>query len=270
MTEQKIHKELAKYATHGLKDLVNASLMRRVDTKFMVAAGYVPELLRALSGQYSSLQIDNQQLFRYTTTYYDTPEMLLYHLHHGGRLNRHKVRAREYHDTDTAFLEVKFKDSRRVTTKKRVEIPAVADSVIRHNGDFLDACGVPVSQELVPVQVGSYRRLALANEASGERVTIDLGLCYARPTEHGQPLTLDRVAIIEIKQGRFNRNSPTIVHLQRHGFRPTSFSKYCIGQCLTLEEIKANRFKRTLRNVAKLQNQATEVQRHARAALIGH
>jgi hypothetical protein len=268
--ESDIRAALDRYHGHGLKDLNKANLMKRIDTKFMVKASYIPELLDALQHSYTALQIDDARLFRYTTTYFDTPDMLLFKLHHGGRLNRFKVRAREYHDTDTSFLEVKFKDNRRVTTKKRVSIPAVSDAIIRQHGDFLTRLGVPQWDRLLPVQVGSYRRIALANEASGERITIDLGLCYAQPADHGRPLMLTEIAIIEVKQGSFNRHSPTIVHLRKHGFRPASFSKYCIGQCLTQDQLKINRFKPILRDVARMQNTQIEAFKHARTAHIGH
>ncbi len=260
---RRVDRQLAAFACHGLKDLKNASLMRRVDTKYLVRADYIAELLGALREYYSALQIGDARLFRYTTTYYDTPDMHLYHHHHGGRLNRYKVRTRLYHDTDSAFLEVKHKDSRGVTEKRRVAIDPHGEDWIVANLDFLRDCGVPVYSHLLPAQVGSYRRLALADERSGERVTVDLGLSYDRPTANDSPLQLRRLAIIEVKQGRLDRNSPTIRHLQRHGYRPTGFSKYCIGQCLIQPTLKMNRFKPTLRNVARLQGTDIEAIEHA-------
>jgi len=249
----RVGQQLAIFAGHGLKDLKNASLMRRVDTKYLVRAEYIAELLAALREHYSALQIGDTRLFRYTTTYYDTPGMDLYHHHHGGRLNRYKVRTRLYHDTESAFLEVKHKDNRGVTEKQRVAIDPCGEDWIAANLDFLEDCGVPFSGYLQPAQVGSYQRLALADERSGERVTVDLGLSYDRPVAGVSPLQLRRLAIIEVKQGVLDRNSPTIRHLQRHGYRATGFSKYCIGQCLTQPTLKMNRFKPTLRNVARLQ-----------------
>lgn len=270
LIEGDIQRLLQTFPPHGLKDLDKASLMRRVDTKYLLPVAHVPALLAVLSRHYSALQIDGKRLFRYATTYYDTPELHLYHHHHGGRLNRYKVRVREYLDSASAFLEIKHKDNRGVTDKRRrpLATQAYAGQWLGAQRDFLSAASVPFAERLQPAQQGSYRRLALADERSGERVTVDLDLAYRRPGAGpgGESLRLDQLAIVEIKQGRLNRHSPAIRHLQRHGHRPSGFSKYCIGQCLTRPTLKHNRFIPTLRRVARLQGHDFEVSSHASAA----
>ncbi len=245
---------IAEFPSHGLEDLDNAKLMNRVDTKFVVPKECVVPLFQKLSDEYSVLQINNNRIFRYQSTYFDTDDYSLYHLHHNKRLNRHKVRLRHYVDSETYFLEVKFKNNKKRTLKTRIGVDSHGTFDINRYQSFLENAGLPKNTVLTPCLVSQYKRIALASEARSERLTLDFEL-----QKHNivggiaRPVKLEGTVIAELKQARLNRHSPFFKIARELNLRPTSFSKYCIGMALTMldnEEIKSNRFKPITRRVS--------------------
>jgi len=242
------------FTGHKLSDLKNAALMDRVDTKFMLPISYLTLILEELMPHYSVLDIEGRRLFTYDNTYFDTPDYSFYHMHHQGKLNRYKVRHRYYTDTQTGFLEVKFKNNKGRTIKTRIE----------KNEAFLDQNCITFLasqlgeqfQTLQASQKGSYQRIALANEQSGERLTLDLNLHFEslekQDIEHKTDINLPLMFIAELKQNRHNIHSPFAQLMARLNIRPTNFSKYCIGCSLVAPNLKANRFKPQLRSLQKL------------------
>ncbi len=67
----------------------------------------------------------------------------MYHKHHRGMVNRHKIRFRKYNTSDIVFLEVKLKDSRGVTTKNRMKAEN-GENVIQSTGHQRDAGTVQI------------------------------------------------------------------------------------------------------------------------------
>ncbi len=258
INEENIIELLSAFAPHGLNDLDKASLMNRVDTKFLVPYNKLPEIFHAIQPHYSVLEIDKRRCFRYQSTYFDTPDFMFYNMHHNGHLNRHKVRTRRYVDSNLEFLEVKFKNNKKRTIKKRVKLSNDGSIKIQDHSAFLDETGLPKEVCLKPCLRNSYQRIAFASEERGERLTIDLGLrnqsmavdCKARSKLTG-------VAVIELKQSRVDRESPFFSVVRNLGIRSSSFSKYCMGMMMTAEAVgreglRTNRFKRTLRKVNRV------------------
>ncbi|BCD99860.1 polyphosphate polymerase domain-containing protein [Marinagarivorans cellulosilyticus] len=242
--------EIQKYSAHGLDDLKRAQLMNRIDTKFVVPTAVLPALLEQLRPHFSVLEIGNKRLSQYESTYFDTSEYYFYHQHHRGRLNRFKVRFREYVDTQTRFLEVKFKNNKKRTAKNRVAIKEDGLFDIRNHEDFLRELNVPQCHRLEPKLVNRYQRIALASEARAERLTIDINLENTVGSEYGQ-VALGDFAILELKQEKLTRNSVAFDVIRKLNLRPRGFSKYCMGLVMTLDsnEIKTNRFKKNARHI---------------------
>lgn len=240
---------LDSFDAHGLKDLGNATLMERVDTKYVVPRALLADLLRSMIDEYSVLEIDGLRSFRYLNDYFDDQQYGFYRAHHAGRLNRFKMRQRTYLDSQTSWLEVKFKNNHDRTVKTRVLVDPASDVSSTRLADFLDACGVPNLSALGIVQTSSYRRVALASEARGERLTIDFNLVIEDAHE-GNSFALGPWAIVEVKQARLNRASGIFRWAKGHGIRPCSFSKYCMGVYFTgPAELKRNRFHPIARQV---------------------
>jgi hypothetical protein len=104
-----------------LKEMESVKLMDRTDTKFTFLYSQLTSILNIIKPHYKVLTINNKRHFSYKTLYYDTHDMMLYNVHHNGRLNRYKIRHRSYLDTNTGFLEVKFKNNKGRTIKERIE-----------------------------------------------------------------------------------------------------------------------------------------------------
>ena len=102
----------------SLDEVNKASLMRRKDKKYLFSFQELPELLNMVCKDYRVLEIDGARSQHYHTRYFDTDGREMYHKHHRGLANRHKVRIRRYGSGSLHFLEVKQKNAKGVTTKK--------------------------------------------------------------------------------------------------------------------------------------------------------
>lgn len=248
-----IENALKLFTSHGLNDLNNANLMNRVDSKFVLPISFLPDLLKQLKDDYSVLEINDKRISRYHNQYFDTPDLTLYHNHHNGRLNRYKVRHRHYVDTDTEFLEVKFKNNKKRTIKTRIKLTGEETEHARcttfiheqmqTNVKSLNINGLDV------IQQGGYQRIALANEAKAERLTLDFDLWYENRRGNNK-VKLPGFFIAELKQQKISKRSPFYQLMSANNIFPTSFSKYCIGCALLYKtSIKSNRFKPILSRI---------------------
>ncbi|MFE8070821.1 polyphosphate polymerase domain-containing protein [Marinobacteraceae bacterium S3BR75-40.1] len=247
---------LAALARHGLDDLPNTRLQNRVDTKYMLPLALLTQLLEAARTHYSVLDINGSCISQYQTTYLDTADFRCFHMHHRGELERYKVRLRQYINSGQRFLEIKHKTNQKRTHKTRQQLPTPPSGAHPWSAhhDFLTAQLPRTLHELSPSQSGRYQRIALASDALGERVTLDFDLHY-QSLRNGTTQALDNIVIVEVKQHRLSKHSPFIQLLTRLGVRPISFSKYCIGCCLTQPELKRNLFKPTLAYLAQLNHE---------------
>ena len=245
LNDKNIQDILEGFQGHQLADLDKANLMDRVDVKFMLPTAFLPSLLLQLQDHYSILDINGNRVSQYYNQYFDTEKMGFYHDHHNGKLNRFKVRQRTYLDTATQFLEVKFKNNQGRTIKSRINCTNSAANDSANNSFVNELMDKPFDQ-LMMSQQGGYERIALANEASAERLTLDLNLWY-QLDNGGKKSTLPGFFIAELKQQRRSKLSPFFQLMTKNNIFPASFSKYCIGCALLYKgTIKTNRFKATL------------------------
>lgn len=233
-----------RFPGYALHELSNANLMHRFDTKYLLSMCFLPEILARLQLDYAILDIDHCRIFTYQNIYFDTEHFQFYYMHHNGQLNRFKVRHRKYLETKTNFLEVKFKNNRQRTIKHRMKISTETDQDMTEEMTyFLQQQLSGTVFNLHPKQWVRYRRITLANEQREERVTLDFCLSF-QPTEGEFLYTLEGLLIAELKQARKNMASPFFDLMRQHHLRPMSFSKYCMGCCLTyFDKLKINNFK---------------------------
>jgi hypothetical protein len=238
------------FQSHRLIDLDKANLMDRVDVKFMLPMSFLPALLSQLEAHYSVLEINQNRISRYYNQYFDTNDMDFYQDHHNGKLNRFKVRQRTYLDTDTKFLEVKFKNNRKRTIKSRVNCSDNAKSDESCHDFVSKEMGISFDNLMVSHQSG-YQRIALANEASAERVTLDFGLWYQLANAPTKVIPAG-FFIAELKQHKRSKLSPFFQLMSKNNIFPASFSKYCIGCALLYKNsLKTNQFKAVLSQIEK-------------------
>lgn len=222
-------------------------LMNRTDTKFVLNRSFFNEILPQLSQSYRALEIADKRLASYKTLYYDTENFKLYLDHHSGRGNRHKIRIRNYVESNLFFLEIKNKFKGR-TDKKRTK---VKDFEIQLTPESMQYIHKVVGSEikLVPKLWNSFERITLVNTKEIERLTLDLNLTFEWD---GNKRALEHVVIAELKQENVNRKSLFYSLMKEHGVRPNSMSKYCVGGATLNPALKANNFKDKLLLIDKL------------------
>jgi hypothetical protein len=225
----------------------HAALRDRTDTKFALTPTQVESALVALASDYWVLEVDSRRQNAYQTLYFDTPRLGLYQAQHNDRRRVYKVRSRRYVDTGLAFIEVKYKLGPDHTTKHRLttdgqltELTAVAYAWL--------ASYMPPIRPLTPTLWNDYTRITLVSRHGPERVTLDGGLCFERPSGERQALT--GVVLAEVKQARPDRHSPFRQLMRQWGVRRSGFSKYCLGISLLYPAVKHNNFNSKLRRLA--------------------
>lgn len=106
--------------TIQLEEMEQVKLMNRTDTKYWFHFKHLQELLQEIKNDYFVLEINQKSELPYSTTYYDTLNNSMFLEHHNGKLNRYKVRRRSYVSSEICFLEMKFKNNKGRTIKKRI------------------------------------------------------------------------------------------------------------------------------------------------------
>lgn len=228
-----------------------AAMLERLDNKYIVAAADMAQLLPLLAPHFDVLEIGGKRVFTYRTCYFDDARLTAYRAHHQGRRRRAKVRVRDYCDAGLRFLEIKLKDRRSITVKKRLKLPPGADALDRRGLDFIDAeyralYGEPFPAGLDAVIRMEYRRITLVAREGGERMTIDTGLVFR--TEREQRAVDPGLFIIETKSERANGLADKI--LRSLHLHPTKrVSKYCVGMASMGRAPRANRFLLAMRRL---------------------
>lgn len=236
-----------------LEEMESVKLMNRIDTKYLTDEKTLLNILQdaAVAG-YRVMVAEGARISPYDSVYFDTEELRMFSDHHNKRLTRQKVRTRAYVNSGEAFLEIKRKNNRGRTKKKRMEIP------IRELPDFRedeDACRYLASHskftapQLLPTLETLFKRITLVNPDMTERLTIDTRLCF-KNFRTGLETSLLNAVIIELKQdGHASSQMKGI--LLNHRVKPIRISKYCIAVTLTDPSAKSNRFKVKVHQIEK-------------------
>lgn len=239
----------------SLAEMGKVKLMNRVDTKYVMASARLPELLQNATSEYYVQVADGFRVAMYDTIYFDTQNADYYLMHHNKRLVRQKVRTRQYVHSGECFLEIKNKNNRRRTKKKRIPIGGTHDIVLASDPqavDFLSGRLLFPAEELFPHLRTRFERITLVNRERTERVTVDTALAFEN-FRSGVTREMPGIAIVEIKQDG-TAVSPMKGILAKMHIHRVGFSKYCIGTALTRPDIKQNNFKErliTIKNIEK-------------------
>jgi len=108
--------------TLSLIELDKVKLLDRHDTKFVFNQVQLPLILDKIKPFYRILKISNDLVFTYDTTYFDTDNFLFYNQHHNENRKRFKVRFRKYSSNSNTFFEIKIKNNKNYTVKKRLMV----------------------------------------------------------------------------------------------------------------------------------------------------
>ncbi|KQX08261.1 MULTISPECIES: polyphosphate polymerase domain-containing protein [unclassified Leifsonia] len=252
-----------------------AELQTRVDRKYMLPLADLADVLAELDDDTRVLEFESAttaadgshaasgmssriRSAAYESVYFDTPELVAFHLAARGRRRRFKVRTRSYLESGATFLEVKTRGGRSLTVKDRLAYdPADHDRLtaegLAYTSSVLSESGVADGEwsTLTPTIVTRYRRTTLLLPAAAgrdeSRATIDLDLEWIDEGAGLFPRRLRTPAsvIVETKSGRATGSLDRA--LWRHGHRPATVSKFGTGLAALRPDLPSNKWTRVLR-----------------------
>lgn len=229
-----------------------AAMLERLDNKYVVEIATLRHAAESLAQQFDILDIDGLRSFTYETCYFDDVDRRSYFDHHQGRRRRAKVRIRRYVEAGLCFLEVKLKDKRGITVKKRfahdlAKFGQLDAAAVGHVEDaYRNLYGMTFPYTLSRTIDMRYRRMTLVAKEGGERMTIDSGLQFFTPA--AAHAVDGHLFIVETKSANGNGMADRILRaLHQHPTRHCS--KYCMGVALLDNGLKRNRFLPALRKL---------------------
>lgn len=244
--EQDIISIIDCFKSISLSEMDKIKLMDRIDTKYVAPINKIFDVLYYMKNDYYIQKNQGNLISQYNTIYYDTIDYKMYLEHHNDRLPRQKIRIRKYLNNNESFLEVKNKNNKKRTNKKRIKIELMSQ---KKAINFINNISEYNYEDLSPSIETSFSRITIANKSFKERITIDFNLFFKN---HRTKLNynLDKIAVLELKQeGRGSSETKEILNSLR--IKPVGFSKSCIGQALTNPNIKQNLFKTKIINTIK-------------------
>ena len=240
---------LANFDKISLDEMSGIRLMNRIDTKFVTTMPVLRTLLEMAMDDYMAQEIDGQRNMRYNTTYYDTLDYDMYYQHQYGHAGRQKLRFRTYVSSNLQFMEMKTKNNRGRTKKKRMEVTDMGlDDEVKL--EFLAKHLRYEPETLMPAIQNEFDRITLVNKARTERLTIDTNLQFHNLVT-GKKRHMTPLVIVELKRDGLCY-SPVLEMLRQLRVFPHGFSKYCMGSALTNHHLQVNRFKPKLIDIKKI------------------
>ena len=213
-------------------------LMDRTDVKYIFNDHILASILDEVKDDYYMLEVGVTRMAKYTTLYFDTKKNRFYLHHHNGKRNRYKVRYRKYVDSNLTFFEIKYKNSKGRVIKDRVKVDDIKQELGEEELVLLHK-KINKKIKVEPRLENHFNRITLVAKEGIERLTIDFNLKFNYNQEsEGFPA----LAIAEVKQERYSRESKIMDVLRKYGIRPDRMSKYAIGMSIFSGE-KANNFK---------------------------
>ena len=217
-----------------LEEMDKSRLMDRIDTKYLLPANRVPDLLNLMKGRFRVLEVGNQRVSSYSTVYYDTQSFTFFYQHVTERTGRFKVRFRTYNSTGTTFLEIKRKTKKGRTVKWRIENSPAEHFFDETAKEFIKTRAAFDPGSLRQVLENNFKRITFTGFDTPERITLDLDLTFSTP--EGGSAELPMIAIIELKSQGVAVRSPFSALIKQFSVYPTAFSKYCMG-CAILYDL---------------------------------
>ena len=238
--------------TVSLEELDNVKLLDRQDTKFVFNQIHLPLILDKIKPFYRILEINNERVFTYDNTYFDTDDFLFYNQHHNGNKKRFKIRSRKYSSSNQSFFEIKIKNNKDRTVKKRLPIDGINKYLGEQEKDLVsEIIGLPPNQ-ITPKLNVQFSRITLTDNSVNERLTIDTNISA---NNGSGSKNFNQLVISEIKQKKYDPKSDFIQILRNLKIQEMRFSKYCMGMLHVNKEIKYNRFKPKLLQINKILTQ---------------
>ena len=226
----------------------DVKLMSRTDTKFAFKANKMPFLLQQLMPFYRVLAIDGDLIHDYKSLYYDTEDRKFYLDHHNGRVNRNKIRFREYVGSRLTFLEIKRKNNKGKTIKKRMKVDKINNQLSKKEQEYVEKI-IGKTMNVDAKQWINFSRITFVHKTQKERLTMDVNLTFENANKKGD---MKHIVIAEVKQERMSRSSDFMRIAKEMYILPIRISKYCLTTLALNPELKKNRFKEKVLFINKL------------------
>jgi len=210
-----------------LEEMDKVKLMDRIDTKYLLPANRVPDLLDLMKGRYRVLEVGRQRVSSYATVYYDTTGFTFFNQHVTERTGRFKIRFRTYKSTGITFLEIKKKTKKGRTIKWRIENSPVGQIFDETAKEFIKTHAAFDPGSLRQVLENNFNRITFTGFDTPERITLDLDLTFRTP--EGGSAEMPMIAVLELKSQGIAVRSPFSGMIKQFSVYPTAFSKYCMG-----------------------------------------
>ena len=223
-------------------------LMSRTDTKFAFQANKLPSLLKKVIPFYRVLVIDGKLIHDYKSLYYDTDNRKFYIDHHNQRVNRNKIRFREYVGSGLTFLEIKRKNNKGRTIKKRMKVDKINNQLSKKEQEYVEKI-IGKTMNVDAKQWINFSRITLVHKTQKERLTMDVNLTFENANKKGD---MKYIVIAEVKQERMSRASDFIRFAKEMNILPIRISKYCMSTLQLNPSLKRNRFKEKVLFINKL------------------
>lgn len=243
-----INEIIETFESIDLNSMDQVKLMNRTDRKYWFHLDTLKQILKSIQSEYYILTINDTKLLPYATSYYDTLENNMFISHQNGKLNRHKVRRRQYVTSGISFLEVKFKNNKGRTLKKRIPTKFSNNTFNSDESSFINKCTPFKDKTLIPSLNNQFSRITLVNRDFKERCTIDLDIKFFNSSNKAD---LNNLVIVEVKSDSNSSQTPMIKALKDFRVKPSGFSKYCVGRTLIEPTLKSNNFKSKIRMISK-------------------
>ncbi len=223
--------------------------LSRQDYKFLVPLQHLEGILKFLAEDYYCKSYNDECVFKYHNTYFDTEDYKFFNLHRQGKYKRIKIRVRDYKNgKKSKFIECKRKERGFLTTKRRQEIAS--------DTDFEDALDQSIVREdLAPygLEAGDlsrlthtvYDRISLRSKDGRTRISLDFNLESGEEGVGLRPIVSDHL-ILEVKSNDYPKD---IIAFLRSKFkvREANFSKYCVSLCVLNPELRRNKWKQVVK-----------------------
>tara|TARA_B100001750_G_scaffold242269_1_gene255373 strand:- start:2264 stop:3007 length:744 start_codon:yes stop_codon:yes gene_type:complete len=237
-----------KFGTVSLNELKKVQLLRRFDTKYFLHIDNLDSILEEMRNNYKILKIKDILTQSYKTYYYDDKDQSSYIKHHNGKKNREKVRFREYLDVNDIYLEIKHKNNKGITVKKRLK--TLREKILsQKQKDFIVRNSNFKPDNIFLENINSFNRMTFVDNNFSHRLTIDNNFSFFYKKEK---FSMGDLVIIEVKESRGNIRSLIKDILKNNKIQKNRISKYCLSTFLLNKNIKSNNFKRTLLKLNKL------------------
>ena len=223
-------------------------LMSRTDTKFAFQSNKLPSLLKELMPFYRVLVIDGKLIHDYKSLYYDTDDRKFYIDHHNQRVNRNKIRFREYVGSGLTFLEIKRKNNKGRTIKKRMKVDKINNQLSKKEQEYVEKI-IGKTMNVDAKQWINFSRITFVHKTQKERLTMDVNLTFENANKKGD---MKHIVIAEVKQERMSRASDFMRIAKEMHILPIRISKYCMSTLQLNPRLKRNRFKEKVLFINKL------------------